>query len=190
MHLAEAAATDAGHASPSVPGSLSLAFSLPFCLSCPVIWQWSVVMNCSIKATLRILNTLDAQPLGIRVVQLLWRTRLLLATDNQHVTLIIRQMGLFIQASRLIERWNGRLMNQSCNTGKIWIFTTHGNSSHLQSSQRFYRVRFFIHFIHRLHWCAQLFHWGAPAHNLGAPKNTPNWNFVDIMQNNSNKRWQ
>lgn len=71
---------------------------------CPIVWQWSGVINCSIKAALRIQNTLDEQPLGmLGVVQLLWRTRLPLAADNQHVALITWQMGLFIQASMLIE---------------------------------------------------------------------------------------
>lgn len=51
----------ASHAQPTVPGSLSLAFSLPFVFLCPVTWQWSGVINCSIKDTLRIQNTLDAQ---------------------------------------------------------------------------------------------------------------------------------
>lgn len=68
------------------------------------------MINCSIKASLRIQNALDTQLLGIRVVQLLWRTRLLRATDNQHVTLIKRQMGLFIRRSRQMENWNIRLM--------------------------------------------------------------------------------
>lgn len=68
------------------------------------------VINCSIKASLRIQSTLDAQPPGKRVVQLRWRTRLLLASDNQHATLIERQMGLFTPVSGLIEQRNQRLM--------------------------------------------------------------------------------
>lgn len=80
-----------------------------FFLSCfPSYLTVIRVINCSIKASLRIQNTLDAQPLGVRVVQLLWRTRLLLASDNQHATLIERQMGLFMPASRLIERRGGK----------------------------------------------------------------------------------
>lgn len=108
---------------------LILGIFIAFCLSCPVIWQWSGVMNCSIKATLRIENTLDAQPLGIRVVQLLWRTRLLLATDNQRVTLIIRQMGLFMRPSRLIERRSLRLMIWRFHTGRSRICISNGKRS-------------------------------------------------------------
>lgn len=92
---------------------LSLAFPLPFYLCCFVIWQWSWVINCSIKATLIVRRTLDVKPLGVRVVQLLWRTRLLLATDNQHVPLITRQMDLFMQPSRLIGSLSARLMMRS-----------------------------------------------------------------------------
>lgn len=70
--LADAASDrHASHAQPTVPGSLFLAFSLPFFLPrLPSYLTVIRVINCSIKASLRIQNTLDAQPPGKRVVQL------------------------------------------------------------------------------------------------------------------------
>lgn len=66
QHLTDAAVTD----TPVTLGWLCLAahvwhFHCFLSFSRRVIWQWSGVINCSIKATLRIQNTLDAQPLGM-----------------------------------------------------------------------------------------------------------------------------
>lgn len=86
----------------AAPGSSSLAFSLPFLSSSPIYATVIRVINRSIKASLRTQNTLDTQPLGAHLVQLHGRTRLQHATDNQHVTLIKRQMALFIQPNGLV----------------------------------------------------------------------------------------
>lgn len=101
-----------------------------FVFSCPLSWQWSGVINCSIKATLRSPNTVDALPPGVRAVQLRWRTRLLLATDSQHVTLIKRQMALFIQASGMVDTENQDRWNL---IKKMQIFINNSNS-HRQDS--------------------------------------------------------
>lgn len=82
--------------------ALSLVFSLAFLSSSAIEVTVIRVMNRSIKASLRSQDTLDTQPRGAHVVQLHWRTRLQHATDNQHVTLIQRQMVLFIKANKLI----------------------------------------------------------------------------------------
>lgn len=76
----------------------------------PSIWQWSVVINGSIKVTLSILNTVDASLLVCLVRSNYSEGRDFSSLLTINMWLSSLQMALFIQVSMPIQYWNPRLM--------------------------------------------------------------------------------